>query len=115
MTGRSRPGVGFRAARNVPAETARLPTIPVRVRGRHSGGERGLSPGERVMPVTLGWDDVALRLALSVFAGGMFGLDRSILRKPAVLQTAVLFCLAAAGSRILANPLLPRTCRAPES
>jgi len=67
------------------------------------------------MPVTLGWDDVALRLALSVFAGGMFGLDRSILDKPAGLRTAVLVCLAAAVSMILANLLLSTTGRDPQS
>ena len=39
--------------------------------------------------------DVALRLALSVVAGGLIGLNRSEHGRPAGLRTTILVCLAA--------------------
>jgi putative Mg2+ transporter-C (MgtC) family protein len=58
------------------------------------------------MPLTLTWHDIALRLALSVVAGGLIGLDRGEHGRPAGLRTTLLVCLAAAIAMIQANLLL---------
>jgi len=58
------------------------------------------------MPLTLTWHDVALRLALSVVAGGLIGWDRGEHGRPAGLRTTLLVCLAAAVAMIQANLLL---------
>jgi putative Mg2+ transporter-C (MgtC) family protein len=58
------------------------------------------------MPLKLdGWD-IALRLALTVFAGGCIGLNRGEQGQPAGLRTTILVCVAAAASMIQANWLL---------
>jgi putative Mg2+ transporter-C (MgtC) family protein len=59
------------------------------------------------MPLTLGWNEIALRLALSVIAGLLIGLERGEHGRPAGLRTTLLVCLAAAVSMIQANLLLP--------
>jgi putative Mg2+ transporter-C (MgtC) family protein len=59
------------------------------------------------MPTTLEWSDVALRLALTVLAGGLIGFDRGEHGRPAGLRTTLLVCLAAAFAMLLANALLP--------
>lgn len=58
------------------------------------------------MPLNLEWWDVALRLALTVFAGGCIGLNRGEHGQPAGLRTTILVCVAAAASMIQANWLL---------
>ncbi len=58
------------------------------------------------MPLTLTWQDIALRLALSVVAGAMIGFDRGEHGRPAGLRTTLLVCLAAAVSMIQVNLLL---------
>jgi putative Mg2+ transporter-C (MgtC) family protein len=58
------------------------------------------------MPVTLGWHDVALRLALSLVAGSLIGLDRGEHGRQAGLRTTLLVCLAASVAMLLANFLL---------
>ncbi|HZT89542.1 MAG TPA: MgtC/SapB family protein [Stellaceae bacterium] len=58
------------------------------------------------MPVELGWLDIAARLALSVAAGTLFGLDRSEHGRPAGWRTTLLVCVAAALAMILANRLI---------
>jgi putative Mg2+ transporter-C (MgtC) family protein len=58
------------------------------------------------MPLTLTWQDIAIRLALSVVAGGLIGLDRGEHGRPAGLRTTLLVCLAAAVSMVQANLLL---------
>lgn len=52
------------------------------------------------------WPDVALRLGLTVFAGGCIGLNRGEHGQPAGLRTTILVCVAAAASMIQANLLL---------
>jgi len=59
------------------------------------------------MPLTPGWDELALRLALAALAGGLIGFDRDEHGRPAGLRTTLLVCLAAATAMILANLLLP--------
>jgi putative Mg2+ transporter-C (MgtC) family protein len=58
------------------------------------------------MPFTLTWSDIALRLACTVIAGFLVGLDRDERGKPAGIRTNVLVCLAASLSMILANGML---------
>jgi putative Mg2+ transporter-C (MgtC) family protein len=59
------------------------------------------------MPLTLTWQEIALRLALSVVAGALIGLDRGEHGRPAGLRTTLLVCLAAAVAMLQANILLP--------
>lgn len=59
------------------------------------------------MPVHIHWQDVALRLALSALAGGLIGFNRGEHGRPAGLRTTLLVCLAACGSMIQANLLMP--------
>jgi putative Mg2+ transporter-C (MgtC) family protein len=58
------------------------------------------------MPFTLTWSDIALRLACTVLAGVLVGVDRDERGKAAGIRTNVLVCLAASLSMILANGLL---------
>jgi putative Mg2+ transporter-C (MgtC) family protein len=62
--------------------------------------------GIDAMPLTLTWHEIALRLALSVVAGGLIGLDRGEHGRPAGLRTTLLVCLAAAVAMIQTNLLL---------
>ena len=59
------------------------------------------------MPVSLGWQEIGLRLALTVIAGIWVGLDRERHGRPVGLRTTLLVCLAASVSMIQANLLLP--------
>jgi putative Mg2+ transporter-C (MgtC) family protein len=67
------------------------------------------------MPLTLTWQEIALRLALSAAAGALIGLDRGEHGHPAGLRTTLLVCLAAAVAMIQANLLLATTGRAADS
>jgi putative Mg2+ transporter-C (MgtC) family protein len=67
------------------------------------------------MPITVEWYDMALRLALTVVAGVVFGVNRSERGRAAGLVTTVLVCLAASVSMIQANLLLPTTGKPSDS
>src|ERR1700723_126411 len=67
------------------------------------------------MPLILTWHDIALRLALSVAAGGLIGLDRGEHGRPAGLRTTLLVCLAAAVAMIQAKLLLATTGKTSDS
>jgi putative Mg2+ transporter-C (MgtC) family protein len=67
------------------------------------------------MPLTLTWHEIALRLALSLLAGGLIGLDRGEHGRPAGLRTTLLVCLAAAVAMIQTNLLLATKGRASDS
>src|SRR5580692_1749349 len=67
------------------------------------------------MPLTLTWQEIALRLALSVVAGTLIGLDRGEHGRPAGLRTTLLVCLAAAVAMIQANLLLATTGKTSDS
>lgn len=56
------------------------------------------------IPVT--WVDVAIRLALTLLAGGLIGLNRGGHGRPAGLRTNILVCLAASVAMIMANLIL---------
>jgi len=61
------------------------------------------------MSDTLGWDDIALRLALALVAGAVFGLNRSGHGHEAGLRTTLLVCVAAAVAMLEANLILVAT------
>jgi putative Mg2+ transporter-C (MgtC) family protein len=67
------------------------------------------------MPLHLGWQEIALRLALTVLAGTLIGLDRMRHGHPAGLRTTLLVCLAAAISMIQANLLLATAGKSADS
>jgi putative Mg2+ transporter-C (MgtC) family protein len=59
------------------------------------------------MPITIEWPEIALRLALTVVAGTLIGLNRSEHGHSAGLRTTLLVCLAASVSITKVNLLLP--------
>jgi putative Mg2+ transporter-C (MgtC) family protein len=59
------------------------------------------------MPLTIGWHEIALRLALTVAAGTLIGINRSEHGHTAGLRTTLLVCLAASVSMLQVNLLLP--------
>jgi putative Mg2+ transporter-C (MgtC) family protein len=61
------------------------------------------------MPLNIGWGEIALRLALTVFAGILIGINRSEHGHAAGLRTTLLVCLAASLSMLQVNLLLPMT------
>ena len=58
------------------------------------------------MPLNIGWGDIALRLALTVAAGLLIGINRSEHGHAAGLRTTLLVCLAASLSMLEVNLLL---------
>jgi putative Mg2+ transporter-C (MgtC) family protein len=58
------------------------------------------------MPTHIGWETIALRLALTVIAGGLLGVDRSKHGHPAGLRTTLLVTLAASVAMIQMNLLI---------
>lgn len=63
----------------------------------------------------IGWQEIALRLCLTVIAGFLVGLERGKYNRPAGMRTTLLVCLAASISMIQANLLLVSVGRAPDS
>ncbi len=61
------------------------------------------------MPLNIGWGEIALRLALTVLAGILIGINRSEHGHAAGLRTTLLVCLAASLSMLQVNLLLPMT------
>src|SRR5271156_4353417 len=58
------------------------------------------------MSVNPSWQDIALRLFLTVVAGAVIGINRSEHGRPAGLRTTLLVCLAASIAMIQTNLLL---------
>src|ERR1700677_2988841 len=81
-----------------------------------TGAPRPVSPvsGRISMPVELGWHDILLRLALTVAAGFLLGIDRSERGRAAGLRTGLLVCLAASVAMIQANLLLATAGKSPD-
>jgi len=68
------------------------------------------------MPYIIQWQEIALRLLLTIVAGGLLGcLNRREHGHAAGLRTTLLVCLAASASMIQANLLLPVSGKTPES
>ena len=58
------------------------------------------------MSINLQWQEIALRLVLTVVAGAVIGINRSEHGRPAGLRTTLLVCLAACIAMIQTNLLL---------
>jgi putative Mg2+ transporter-C (MgtC) family protein len=67
------------------------------------------------MTVSIGWPEIALRLALAVVAGGLLGINRTERGMSAGMRTILLVCLAAAVTMIQVNLLLDTKGQAPDS
>jgi putative Mg2+ transporter-C (MgtC) family protein len=67
------------------------------------------------LPLTLSWQEIALRLALTVLGGAALGFDRTKRGRPAGIRTTLLVCLAASVSMLQANELLNTTGKASDS
>ncbi len=59
------------------------------------------------MPLHPSWENIALRLALTMIAGGIIGFNRGVRGEAAGLRTTMLVGLAASVAMIQANILLP--------
>lgn len=59
------------------------------------------------MPAHINWETIALRLALTIVAGALLGVDRSKQEHPAGLRTTLLVTLAASVAMIQMNLLIP--------
>jgi putative Mg2+ transporter-C (MgtC) family protein len=67
------------------------------------------------MPVTLDWQQITIRLALTVLAGLVIGFNRGEHGRPAGLRTTLLVCLAASIAMIQANLLMNMVGRKSDS
>jgi putative Mg2+ transporter-C (MgtC) family protein len=59
------------------------------------------------MPLTLTWDQIALRIFLAAIASLLIGLNRDEKGHPAGMRTTMLVCLAACLAQLQANMMLP--------
>jgi len=67
------------------------------------------------MPVTISWQQVAIRLLCAVIAGAIIGINRDEKGRPAGMRTNILVCLAACIAMIQANLLMPTAGKASDS
>ena len=67
------------------------------------------------MSLTLTWADIAVRLALTLLAGSLIGINRGGRGKPAGLRTTLLVCLSASLTMIMVNWLMGTRGRAGDS
>ncbi|MGH6889235.1 MAG: MgtC/SapB family protein [Rhizomicrobium sp.] len=67
------------------------------------------------MPLHPGWDDIAVRLILTLAAGALIGFNREEGGHTAGLRTNILVCLAASIAMIQANLLMNSTGKAHDS
>ena len=67
------------------------------------------------MSTVISWPEITLRLALTLAAGFLLGLNRETQGRPAGLRTTTLICLAASLSMIQVNLLLGMTGKTPAS
>jgi putative Mg2+ transporter-C (MgtC) family protein len=67
------------------------------------------------MPLTLAWQQIALRLTCAFAAGILIGINRDEKGRPAGMRTTVLVCLAACIAMIQANLLMNTAGKPPDS
>src|ERR1700710_1669315 len=67
------------------------------------------------MPLEPSWSDIAVRLALTMLAGGVIGFNRGARGHAAGLRTTILVGLAASVAMIQTNLLLPLSGKTSES
>jgi putative Mg2+ transporter-C (MgtC) family protein len=68
-----------------------------------------------ILPLQPSWQDIAVRLALTMLAAGVIGFDREARGHAAGFRTTILVGLAASVGMIQANLLLPLTGKTPQS
>jgi putative Mg2+ transporter-C (MgtC) family protein len=68
-----------------------------------------------MMPLTLDWPDVFIRIGLSIVAGLLIGFNRGESGKIAGLRTTLLVCLAACLAMLQVNALLSQAGKGPSS
>jgi putative Mg2+ transporter-C (MgtC) family protein len=68
-----------------------------------------------LMPITLHWSDIGIRLGLAILAGSLIGLNRGESGKAAGLRTTLLVCLAACLAMLQVNALLAQAGKASAS
>jgi putative Mg2+ transporter-C (MgtC) family protein len=67
------------------------------------------------MPVTLSWEQIAIRILLASLASFLIGYNRDERGKPLGIRTTMLVCLAATLAMLQANLLMNSTGKAPDS
>lgn len=67
------------------------------------------------MPVTLSWEQIALRVALAAVASFLIGYNRDERGKSLGIRTTMLVCLAATLAMVQTNQLMNMTGKAPNS
>ncbi len=67
------------------------------------------------MPLHPGWEEIAIRLVLTILAGAVIGFNRGETGHAAGLRTTILVCLAASVAMMQANVLLPTGGKAHDS
>ena len=67
------------------------------------------------MSLNPSWQNIVIRLVLSVVAGAVIGINRGQRGRPAGMRTTLLVCLAAAIAMVQANLLLNSTGKWPDS
>jgi putative Mg2+ transporter-C (MgtC) family protein len=67
------------------------------------------------MPLEISWQDIAIRLLCTVFAGAIIGFNREEHGRTAGLRTTILLCLSASLAMILANLMLNMNGKMPGS
>jgi putative Mg2+ transporter-C (MgtC) family protein len=68
-----------------------------------------------VMPLTLDWRDVLIRVGLAIIAGLLIGFNRGESGKTAGLRTTLLVCLAACLAMLQVNAMLSQAGKDPSS
>src|SRR5579884_2065718 len=67
------------------------------------------------MPLTITWEQIALRVLLAAIASLLVGLNRDEKGHPAGMRTTMLVCLAACLAQLQANLMLPTSGKTPSS
>jgi putative Mg2+ transporter-C (MgtC) family protein len=67
------------------------------------------------MPLSPSWQEISIRLALTMLAGAVIGFNRGARGHAAGFRTTILVCLAASVAMIQTNILLPLAGKTPES
>jgi putative Mg2+ transporter-C (MgtC) family protein len=70
---------------------------------------------ESVVPILIGWHEIAVRLALTFLAGALIGVDRGEHRRPVGMRTTLLLSLAACVAMLQANEMMNSTGKSSDS
>jgi putative Mg2+ transporter-C (MgtC) family protein len=102
--------------RRLPATAGQRTRAELQSRARWTASKlRFRCSGRDAVPVTVGWQEIALRLALTFVAGAIIGFDRGEHGRPAGMRTTLLLSLAACLAMIQANLLMASNGKTPDS